>query len=137
MDFNTCREKLGLSDVNEIGWFFEGVGVLLYRKLVDIAVVDDPFSSPVEISWEKIKPVAEGERKQFGGSRIWEWSEYLYVGLGTVFGLDKCTIIFIKTQYSGFMRSADLEKRSSSVSMSLSLTHLQHKRRGGTRYKYQ
>ena len=78
MDFNTYREKFGLSDVNEIGWFFEGVGVLLYRKLIDIAVVDDLFSSPIKISWEKMKPVAEGERKQFGRPQIWEWWEYLY-----------------------------------------------------------
>jgi hypothetical protein len=78
LDFNTYREKFGLSDVNEIGWFFEGVGVLLYRKLIDIAVVDDLFSSPIKISWEKMRPVAEGERKQFGRPQIWEWWEYLY-----------------------------------------------------------
>ena len=78
MDFNAYREKFGLSDVNEIGWFFEGVGVLLHRKLVDIAVVDDLFSSPIQISWEKMKPVAEGERKQFSRPQIWEWWEYLY-----------------------------------------------------------
>jgi hypothetical protein len=78
MDFDTYREKFGLSDVNEIGWFFEGVGVLLHRKLIDIGVVDDLFSSPIKISWEKLKPLAEGERKQFGRPQIWEWWEYLY-----------------------------------------------------------
>ena len=78
LDFNAYREKFGLSDVNEVGWFFEGVGVLLHRKLIDIAVVDDLFSSPIKISWEKMKPVAEGERKQFGRPQIWEWWEYLY-----------------------------------------------------------
>jgi hypothetical protein len=78
MDFNTYREKFGLIDVNEVGWFFEGVGVLLHKKLIDIAVVDDLFSSPIKISWEKLKPVAEGERKQFDRPQIWEWWEYLY-----------------------------------------------------------
>ncbi len=78
MDFNAYREKFGLSDLNEIGWFFEGVGVLLHRKLIDIAVVDDLFSSPIKISWEKMRFVAEGERKQFGRPQIWEWWEYLY-----------------------------------------------------------
>jgi hypothetical protein len=77
-DFNAYQEKFGLSDVNEIGWFFEGVGVLLHRKLIDIAVVDDLFSSPVKISWEKLKLLAEGERKQSGRPQIWEWWEYLY-----------------------------------------------------------
>ena len=78
MDFDTYQEKFGLSDVNEIGWFFEGVGVLLHKKLIDIALVDDLFSSPIKISWERLKPLAEGERKQFGRQQIWEWWEYLY-----------------------------------------------------------
>ena len=78
IDFDTYRNTFGLTDVNEIGWFFEGVGVLLHKKLVDIAVVDDLFSSPIKISWEKMRLVAEGERKQFGRPQIWEWWEYLY-----------------------------------------------------------
>jgi len=77
-DFSTYQNEFGLSDLNEVGWFFEGVGVLLRRKLIDIAVVDDLFSSPIKISWEKMKPVAEGERKKFGRPQIWEWWEYLY-----------------------------------------------------------
>ncbi len=78
LEFEAYQEKYGLSDVNEIGWFFEGVGVLLRRKLVDIAVVDDLFSSPIKITWEKLKHIAEGERKQSGRPQIWEWWEYLY-----------------------------------------------------------
>lgn len=78
MDFDTYQKKFGLVDVNEIGWFFEGIGVLLHKKLIDIVVVDDLFSSPIKISWEKLKPVAEGERKRFNRPQIWEWWEYLY-----------------------------------------------------------
>ena len=78
VDFDTYQSKFGLSDVDEIGWFFEGVGVLLHRRLVDIAVVDDLFSSPIKITWEKLKHVAEGERIQSGRPQIWEWWEYLY-----------------------------------------------------------
>ena len=78
VDFSTYQSKFGLADVNGIGWFFEGVGVLLHKKLIDIAVVDDLFSSPIKISWEKLKFVAEGERKQSGRPQIWEWWEYLY-----------------------------------------------------------
>jgi hypothetical protein len=78
MNFSTYQKEFGLSDVNEIGWFFEGVGVLLHRGLIDITVVDDLFSSPIKISWEKLRPVAEGERKQFNRPQIWEWWEYLY-----------------------------------------------------------
>jgi hypothetical protein len=78
LDFEAYQKKYGLSDVDEIGWFFEGVGVLLHRKLMDITVVDDLFSSPVKISWEKLKPLALSERKQSARPQVWEWWEYLY-----------------------------------------------------------
>jgi len=56
--------------------YFEGVGVLLHRKLVDIGIVADLL--PVEMTWEKMKPIVEGMRKQFNDSRFYEWFEYLY-----------------------------------------------------------
>ncbi len=77
-DFSSYRKEYGLREVNEIGWFFEGVGVLLHKKHIDIALVDDLFSSPVKLAWEKIKPIAEGQRKQTNRPQIWEWFEYLY-----------------------------------------------------------
>ena len=78
VDFDSYRKEYGLREVNEVGWFFEGVGVLLHKKHVDIALVDDLFSSPVKRAWEKLKPIAEGERKQTNRPQIWEWFEYLY-----------------------------------------------------------
>jgi hypothetical protein len=77
-DFNAYRTDYGLREVNEVGWFFEGVGVLLHRKLIDIRLVDDLFSSPVKRAWERLKPIAEGERNQTNRPQIWEWFEYLY-----------------------------------------------------------
>jgi len=77
-DFDVYRKEYGLREVNEVGWFFEGVGVLLHRRLIDVALVDDLFSSPVKRAWERLKPIAEGERKQTGRPQIWEWFEYLY-----------------------------------------------------------
>jgi len=55
---------------------FEGVGVLLHRKLIDISMVADLL--PVEMTWEKIKPIVGGMRKQFNEPRFYEWFEYLY-----------------------------------------------------------
>ena len=63
-DFNAYMKEYGLLEINEVGWFFEGVGVLLNRKLIDIGLVDDLFSSPVKRAWERMKPIAEGMRKQ-------------------------------------------------------------------------
>jgi len=77
-DFDAYMKEHGLLEVNEVGWFFEGVGVLLRRKLIDIGLVDDLFSSPIKRAWEKMKPIAEGERKYAQRPQIWEWFEYIY-----------------------------------------------------------
>jgi len=77
-DFNAYKTEYGLREVNEVGWFFEGVGILLHRKHIDIGLVDDLFSSPVKRAWEKLKPIAEGERNHTQRPQIWEWFEYLY-----------------------------------------------------------
>lgn len=58
-----------------MGMFFEGIGVLAKRKLADIALVNDLFA--VEWFWEKVKPLAEGLRKQFNNPHVYEWFEYL------------------------------------------------------------
>ena len=62
----------------EIGIFFEGIGVLLHRKLIDIGLVDDLFSGPVKMTWEKMKPLAEATRKKLNLPQMGEWFEYLY-----------------------------------------------------------
>ncbi len=77
-DYNSYEKEYGLQDVNEVGWFFEGVGVLLHKRLIKIDLVDDLFSSPVKRAWEKLKPIAEGERIETQRPQIWEWFEYLY-----------------------------------------------------------
>ena len=58
-----------------MGMFFEGIGVLTKRKLANIALVNDLFA--VEWFWEKVKPLAEGLRKQLNNPHVYEWFEYL------------------------------------------------------------
>jgi hypothetical protein len=58
------------------GLFYEGIGVLLHRKLVDIGIVDDLF--PVDSIWGKVRPIVEGGREQFKWPSLFEWFEYLY-----------------------------------------------------------
>ena len=58
--------------------FFEGVGLLLYRKLVDIELVDDLFSSPIITIWEKMLPMIKALREYFNRPQMGEWFEYLY-----------------------------------------------------------
>ena len=83
-DYNDFVEKYGPIASEEpvqvafrmVCMFYEGVGVLLYRKLVSPDLVYDLFN--VKMFWEKMKPIAEDIRKQFNEPKIWEWFEYLY-----------------------------------------------------------
>jgi hypothetical protein len=59
-------------------YFFEGIGILLHKKLIDIELVDDLFSMHIKMNWEKIKPIVEGRRKEWNTPAYWEWFEYLY-----------------------------------------------------------
>jgi hypothetical protein len=59
-----------------VATFFEGAGVLLSEKLLDINLVQKLFF--VELYWGKIEPLAKELRKQFGEPAFWEWFEYLY-----------------------------------------------------------
>ena len=70
--------KRAFLDVHKVGIFFEGIGVLLLRKLVDVNLVDDLFSGVIKIAWEKMKAVIEDYRKQEDYPHAYEWFEYLY-----------------------------------------------------------
>ena len=70
-------EKPAYVSVNMVAAFYEGIGILLHRKLIDIGLVDDLFSSDIIITWQKMKPIVEGWRKQFNRPQISEWFEYL------------------------------------------------------------
>ena len=58
--------------------FFEGVGILLHKRLIDIELVDDLFSTPIITIWEKTLPITEALREYFKRPQLSEWFEYLY-----------------------------------------------------------
>ncbi len=60
------------------GLYFEGIGVLLHRKLIDIGLVDDLLSGPIKNMWERIKPLVKAVRKQLGQPTVMEYFEFLY-----------------------------------------------------------
>jgi len=62
----------------QVGVFFEGVGVLLHRGLIDIGLVDDLFSTPIKDAWENMKLAVEARRKRTDRPSVAEWFEYLY-----------------------------------------------------------
>ena len=57
--------------------FFEGVGILVKRKLVDISIVDDMMSGPILLAWEKYESIHRGIRERFSYPQWQEWNEYL------------------------------------------------------------
>jgi hypothetical protein len=59
--------------------FFEGMGLLLHRKLIDISLVDyiTGGSGGVKMLWDRMKPVMEGFSKEYN-IPTFQWTEYLY-----------------------------------------------------------
>ena len=71
-------KKRGSSDYVQCACFFEGIGVLLQKKLIDIDLVDAMFSEPLKFMYEGMKPIIEADRKRFQSQRMFEYFEYLY-----------------------------------------------------------
>ena len=61
-----------------VALFFEGIGVLVKRGLIDISLVDDLLGTMVKQTWEKIGPVEVESRVRFNSPRGFEDFEYLY-----------------------------------------------------------
>ena len=83
-DYKDFVEKYGsvFSDnpANIAWWmvwaYFEEAGHLLYRRLIDVDLAYELL--PAFVVWEKMKPIAEGMRKQYNQPQWYEWFEYLY-----------------------------------------------------------
>jgi len=84
-DFKEYWEKYGPftnPETNAIiaseGGFFEGIGVLVKRKLIDTTLVDDLMAGNIIGYWEKIGPVVKDIRITLNWPQALEWAEYLY-----------------------------------------------------------
>jgi hypothetical protein len=65
--------------IQAIGNYFNGVGILLHRKLIDVNLVRDHF--PTKLAWEKLEPIVKGFRRQYEWGDWLEYFEYLYLEL--------------------------------------------------------
>jgi hypothetical protein len=77
-DYYDYDKKYGWAEATAVGMFFEGIGILLKRKLIDLDLVDDMFTSPIKWAWEKMKDMTLEARKVRNQPEILEWFEYLY-----------------------------------------------------------
>jgi hypothetical protein len=78
LSLHEIQEKYGMAAWVTVITFFEGIGVLLYRRLINIELVDDLFTSPVKMAWDRMKDSIVEARKEYGQPTIAEWFEYLY-----------------------------------------------------------
>ena len=77
-NYDEYVKKCGSGDYVQCATFFEGIGVLLQKKLIDLNLVDALFSEPLKHAYERMKPIIEGNREQFHSQRVFENFEYLY-----------------------------------------------------------
>jgi hypothetical protein len=83
-DFDDWWERYGPENNMEFfkRWFsmvayFEGIGILVKRRLIDPAFVDDILSGPILLAWEKHELIHRGIRERYGWPQWQEWQEYL------------------------------------------------------------
>ena len=65
-------------DINTLCCFFEGIGLLVNKKLIDITLVAELMSTPIIFVWEKLQSTVELSRELLGRPQVYEWFEYLY-----------------------------------------------------------
>jgi len=65
-------------EVTALCSFFEGIGLLVNKKLIDIDLVAELMSTPIIFVWERVRKYIELTREKTGRTQIYEWYEYLY-----------------------------------------------------------
>jgi hypothetical protein len=61
-----------------IAGYFEGIGLMVKKKLIDISLVENLMSTHIIYFWEKINPLSIEMRRYFNRPQIDMWKEYLY-----------------------------------------------------------
>jgi len=60
-----------------VGRFFDGVGILVRRGLIDVDLVMDELRELILFSWDKMKPWVYEVRMEMNSPQTWENFEYL------------------------------------------------------------
>ena len=67
------------ADFAILGTFFEGLGILVKKRLVDVTLVEDLLSQRIIWYWEQVlKPLVGGIRQITNDPTQWDHIEYLY-----------------------------------------------------------
>jgi hypothetical protein len=71
-------EKPQDTNLKILGNYFEGIGILVSKKLVKADIVYNFWGDIIQSSWEKIKPLIADMRKDSGELNMFVFWEYLY-----------------------------------------------------------
>jgi hypothetical protein len=84
-DFDDFWDKYGpernikdWASFNSFSMYYEGLGVMIKRGLIEPTIVDDVMSGEIIRVWEKFEPVVREWRKRQNWPQLLEWNEYLY-----------------------------------------------------------
>ena len=58
--------------------YYDGLGFLLSKRLIDNDIIEYFVGGAVTSNWEKLKPIIIGMRKDKKLPELFEWFEYLY-----------------------------------------------------------
>jgi hypothetical protein len=75
---NLLKDEEKARALIRVGSFYEGLGVLVKERLIDIRLVALLMTIMTRTWWEKYKPIIEDARKQLDYPRYLSESEYLY-----------------------------------------------------------
>ncbi len=56
---------------------WESLGILVFRREIDIELVEDFFSGPITVSWRKFRPMIEAMRTKLERETYFEWFQWL------------------------------------------------------------
>jgi hypothetical protein len=79
-DAETIRRVLGRKGRDRVflvGLTWESLGVLAFRREIDMDTVDDFFSGAISLSWRKLRAFVEEDRRVLGRDTVWEWFQWL------------------------------------------------------------
>jgi hypothetical protein len=77
-DKNTLSNLDMYSDMQSMANFFEGIGVLVQRGLINPDLVEDLLANRIIWWWEKWRIISEGARVNLGDPKLHDHTEYLY-----------------------------------------------------------
>jgi hypothetical protein len=79
-DRAVIRKVLGPTGEDQVflvGLTWESLGVLAYRREIDMETIDDFFSGAITISWRKLHAFVDQDRRRLDRETVWEWFQWL------------------------------------------------------------